>query len=69
MLDADEARQALWEASVRAYHSRRLEEHRAAWGAYHERMAASIERTAVALASEHRRQAEELEADGHEESA
>jgi hypothetical protein len=65
----DEAVEAMWAASARAYHSRRQEEMRAAWCAYHERMAESIERTAAELAAEHRQKAENLTENGHEERA
>ena len=68
MLDADEAREALWAASVRAYHSRRQEESRAAWATYHREQAERLEKTAAELAAEHRLKAEKLMENGHEET-
>ncbi len=47
-------------ASVRRYNATRREERREAWRGWHLEQAARLERAAAALASEHRRRAEEL---------
>ncbi len=63
MTKADEAREELWNASVRAYHASRGEEMRAEWRAYHEGQAARHRATLQALASYHEAEAAKLQVD------
>jgi len=55
--DPDE-REALWQASVRRYNSRRREEMRAAWCEHHQGQAARLRAVLEELVADHEQQAE-----------
>jgi hypothetical protein len=58
MTTADEKREELWRASVRAYHARRSDEKRLEYLAYHENQARRLSNTLGALVAYHRAEAE-----------
>jgi hypothetical protein len=64
----DAVRAELWLSSVNAYNARRRRENIAAWYAFHMNQAERIEKTARALAAEHRLKAEMLMENGYEET-
>jgi hypothetical protein len=58
----------LWAESVRAYHEKRQRELTEVWVSYHREQAERLEKTAAALAAEHRLKAEMLMENGYEET-
>ena len=57
-LEDPEAKEALWQQSVRRYNARRREEIRAAWRSHHEGQAARLRATLESLIATHEEQAE-----------
>lgn len=57
---AEGEREALWKESVRTHHEKRRRKYAAEWYGYHLDQAERLERTAAALAEEHRARAAAL---------
>jgi hypothetical protein len=58
VLEDPEAKEELWQQSVRRYNARRQEEMRAAWCEHHQGQAARLRSTLEALIARHQEQAE-----------